>query len=191
MRRTETRGRRAIPKLDCGHSSARGHATSTLPTVCAARPGRACVIFVSYNRIRNKIKIDGWACEREHNSNLVASHRAFQPFHVANIRLQRYIVAALPLISRPIRAYTTTATMTAAFATQNSTATSSRSSLSAGNEDIGEPPLSPSEQVEIELSQARELPSGFISSLSAWWGSSERASQDSELRLLRCVFLQL
>lgn len=81
--------------------------------------------------------------------------------------------------------------MTAAFATQNSTATSSRSSLSAGNDDIGEPPLSPSEQVEIELSQARELPSGFMSSLSAWWGSSERASQDSELRLLRCVFRQL
>ncbi|GHJ88703.1 hypothetical protein NliqN6_5105 [Naganishia liquefaciens] len=76
--------------------------------------------------------------------------------------------------------------MTANFATQNSTATSSRSSLSAGSQDdIGEPPLSPSEQVEIELSQARELPSGFMSSLSAWWGSTESASKDSELRLLR------
>ncbi|KAJ9097703.1 hypothetical protein QFC21_004741 [Naganishia friedmannii] len=73
--------------------------------------------------------------------------------------------------------------MTAVHATANS---SSRSSLSAGNnEDIGEPPLSPSEQVEIELSKARELPSSFMSSLSAWWGSSERASVDSELRLLR------
>ncbi|KAJ9119000.1 hypothetical protein QFC24_005966 [Naganishia onofrii] len=75
--------------------------------------------------------------------------------------------------------------MTAVHNTATATS-SSRSSLSAGNnEDIGEPPLSPSEQVEIELSKARELPSSFMSSLSAWWGSSERASVDSELRLLR------
>jgi hypothetical protein len=77
--------------------------------------------------------------------------------------------------------------MTAVHNTATATS-SSRSSLSAGNnEDIGEPPLSPSEQVEIELSKARELPSSFMSSLSAWWGSSERASVDSELRLLRYV----
>lgn len=150
--------------------------------------GQACVIIPLNLVINPKIELwcgDGESAVKGHLSNARAI-----PQSILTIKLHQYLIPALPLLARTSRAYTTTASiMTTNFATPNSTAaSSSRSSLSAGShDDIGEPPLSPSEQVEIELSQARELPSGFMSSLSAWWGSTESASKDSELRLLRYV----
>lgn len=58
----ETRGRGAIPKyldVDCGDSSACMRASNLHLADGAAWPCRACVILISYNQIRKKIKIDG------------------------------------------------------------------------------------------------------------------------------------
>ena len=158
--------------------------TTRRPRVAEAR---ACVISPLNLIINRKIELgcgDGECAVKGNPSNVRAI-----PQSILTIKLHQYLIPALPLLARTSRAYTTTASIMATnFATPNTTATSSsRSSLSAGHDDIGEPPLSPSEQVEIELSQARELPNGFMSSLSAWWGSTESASKDSELRLLRYV----
>lgn len=47
--------------------------------------------------------------------------------------------------------------------------------------------LPPSAVIDNEINQARAIPKTFMTSLSAWWHSSEKSGEESELRMLRLV----
>ena len=45
--------------------------------------------------------------------------------------------------------------------------------------------IPPGEVIQAEIARAREIPKTLLTSLGAWWNSSEQTARDSETRLLK------